>query len=492
MPDVVLPYDFKARKYQNRYFEYYDRGGKRGMWCWHRRAGKDLTAANQECKQAHLRIGAYWHFFPTLEWGRRALWEAYRKDGKRTLETVFPGFSKPSGEGSIVASKDEHQMRVTLKVGSIWRIMGTDKLESVGAGPVHVTFSEFSLCRPTSWDYVRPILRENDGTASFIFTPRGRNHAHKMFELAKTRPGWIADTQTVEHTNLEYESEEDPEKKLNWEGMVEEERASGMEEALIQQEYFCDFSAAMVGSYWGALVNKLDQIGAIWDFEHNVDGVQVCFDLGISDSTSMWAFRENGHGGLDFLAYYEYSGKPVAHAVNKLVEWAAQLGFKYLKFWLPHDARSRNVGDGMTTLAQFIKHCKTVGWTESMCSISPEESIQDGIEAARWVLQQPTRIHTRCEEFDGVELLRQYHRHYDEEKRVFAEAPEHDWTSHGADAFRYAALVAKMALRIGIKARQAKGPKLPLARPLDKSITMNQLWAAHDRKKKHQQKRRIR
>lgn len=489
--DVEIPYQFDPRPYQQRYFDFYDRGGKRGMWNWHRRAGKDLTAANQECKQAHQRIGAYWHFFPTLEQGRRAIWDAYRKDGKRTLETVFPGFTDPKTRGSIVASKNEQQMKIRLKVGSLWQVMGTDKLESVGAGPVHVTFSEFSLCRPTAWDYVRPMLRENGGTASFILTPRGRNHAHKMFELAKKRAGWATDTQTVADTDLQYESEEDSEKKLDWRGMVAEEAASGMESALIKQEYFCDFSAAMVGSYWGEQINQLDELGAIWDFEHPKDGVMVIFDLGISDSTAMWAVRENGHGGLDLINYYEYNGKPISHAVNKLVEWSAQLGFKYIKFWLPHDARARSIGDGLTTLSQFIKHCKTVGWDADMVSVTPDESIQDGIEAARWLLQQPTRIHTRCEKHDGVELLRQYHRHYDEDKRVFAEAPEHDWTSHGADALRYAAIISKQIMRLGEKSRREKLPPLPVSRPLDKSVTMNELVRQHEAKMKRRGRARI-
>lgn len=489
--DVEIPHDFTPRSYQQKYFRYYDQGGKRGMWCWHRRAGKDLTAANQECKQAHQRLGPYWHFFPTLAQGRRALWEAFRKDGKRSLETVFPGFTDPRMPGSIVASKNESEMKLELKVGSIWRIMGTDKLESVGAGPVHVTFSEFSLCRPSAWDFVRPMLRENGGSASFIFTPRGRNHAHKMFALAKSRPGWMADTQKVTDTNLMYESEADPETKLDWRGMVEEERGSGMEEALIKQEYFCDFSAAMVGSYWGEQINALDELGAIWDFDHPIDGIQVCFDLGISDSTAMWAFRDNGQGGLDFIEYYEYAGKPVSHAVNKLVEWATQHRFRYLKFWLPHDGRQRNPGDGTSTLHQFAKHCKALGWGPEMIGISPQESIQDGIEAARWVLLQPTRFHTRVEKYDGVELLRQYSRHYDEEKRVFAEVPNHDWTSHGADAFRYSALVAKQAMRLGAKSREKVEPK-SLLRPLDRGFTMEQIAKMHDAKMRRRSKVGIR
>ena len=30
------------------------------------------------------RVGMYWHVFPTFEQGRKAIWEGFRKDGKRT------------------------------------------------------------------------------------------------------------------------------------------------------------------------------------------------------------------------------------------------------------------------------------------------------------------------------------------------------------------------------------------------------------------------
>jgi hypothetical protein len=44
----------------------------------------------------------------------------------------------------------------------------------------------------------------------------------------------------------------------------------------------------------------------------------------------------------------------------------------------------------------------------------------------------------KCQE--GIECLRQYQREYDEDKKVFRDKPRHDWTSHGADAFRMLAI----------------------------------------------------
>jgi hypothetical protein len=40
-----------------------------------------------------------------------------------------------------------------------------------------------------------------------------------------------------------------------------------------------------------------------------------------------------------------------------------------------------------------------------------------------------------------VDALKQYQREYDEDKKAFRDKPRHDWTSHYADAARYACLV---------------------------------------------------
>jgi hypothetical protein len=44
------------------------------------------------------------------------------------------------------------------------------------------------------------MLEENGGWATFITTPRGRNHAHAMYAYAAQTPGWFAERLTVEDT----------------------------------------------------------------------------------------------------------------------------------------------------------------------------------------------------------------------------------------------------------------------------------------------------
>jgi len=64
--------------------------------------------------------------------------------------------------------------------------------------------------------------------------------------------------------------------------------------------------------------------------------------------------------------------------------------------------------------------------------------IQDGIEAARalfprcWFDQEKCRL--------GIDALASYHKEYDEINQVYKQRPVHDWSSHGADAFRYFAV----------------------------------------------------
>ena len=86
--------------------------------------------------------------------------------------------------------------------------------------------------------------------------------------------------------------------------------------------------------------------------------------------------------------------------------------------------------------------------------IAPSLKLQHGIDAVRMVLPH-CHIDTKaCE--DGIEALRHYKRRYDEVSKAYSDRPLHDWSSHGADAFRYAALVAKMRLKSPIPDENAQ------------------------------------
>jgi phage terminase large subunit len=451
---IVIPNRFKARPYQRRFMRHFDKGGKRAMWVLHRRGGKDLTALHQTCKMMHERKAGYWHIFPTAEQGRKALWEGFTKDGERIMEQVFPSPIRKSPRAFLPNS----EMVVELKCGSIWRLMGSDKMEVVGAGPAGVVFSEFALSKPKTWDLVRPMLRENDGWAAFITTPRGRNHAFALYEVAKKDPSWFCELQTLYDTRAY-----DPD------ATIAEERASGMPEALIRQEYLCDWSAALVGSVFGDLVELLEKNGRIADFDHEKDGIFTSWDLGFTDATAIWFWRV-ALGGVDVVDYYEAHGQPLSHYFDVLESKRKEFGYQYVKHWLPHDAAARTLATGTSIEDQFVR------WAgRSSVQLGPSLSLLDGIQAARWLLQRNVRIHARCEE--GVNALRLYRYGYDEDTKAFSKKPLHDWTSHGADSWRYLAIVAKHTEEM---MRKEEPPKAqPYARTLNGGFTLEEVWEAN-------------
>lgn len=416
---IVIPHDFTPREYQRRYMAYFDAGGKRACWVVHRRGGKDLTALHETAKQMLRRPGVYWHVFPTQTQGRKAIWEGFRRDGKRIMENAFPRAIRKSPRDFLPNAETV----VELVNGSVWRLMGSDSMEVVGAGPVGVVFSEYSLAKPRTWDLVRPMLRENDGWASFIFTPRGKNHGWKLLQMAKANPSWFCEIQTLYDTRAY-----DPE------ATMAEERAEGMPEDLIRQEYLCDFSAANIGAVFGDLVEALEARGGVAEFAHDRDAVQTSWDLGLSDATGIW-FWTLGPRGIDVIDHYENTGKPLSHYFDEL----ERRGYRYRKHWLPHDARARTLATGTSVQEQFEQR-----YGRGFVEIGPALSLADGLQAGRWLLQQETlRIHARCG--NGLDALKAYRYEWNDDTKTFSRKPLHDWSSHTADAWRYLAVVAKHA-----------------------------------------------
>lgn len=451
MAALVLPHSFDARDYQRPFMRHFvgtkanphDGSGKRAAWVVHRRGGKDLTGMNMLDICAHRRKGAYWHTFPTFEQGRKAIWEGFTKDGLRIIDSVFPA--------EQIKSRDNQQMKIELKCGSIYRLIGTDKIEIVGAGPVGVLHSEYSIAKPSAADMIAPMLRENNGWEAYVYTPRGNNHGKKRFDsfakqAAAGNPDYFAEILTLEQTRAY-----DPE------ATMAAERANGRPEALIRQEYLCDWTAALVGSVFGGLMPD------VCEFEHPADGVYTSWDLGVSDATAIWFWRV-GDGRIEFIDFLEAGGKPFSYFADAIDERP----YSYRLHWLPHDARARTFVSGGT-----VQEAAIARW-QGKVGIVPSLSLADGIQAGRWLLGQRPRFHTRCAE--GVEALRAYHYEWDEDRKVLANTPMHDWSSHPADAYRYAAIVAKQAIRL------AK-PKLPPAAPIIPSLAeayrLDELWEAN-------------
>ena len=196
MATIQLPASgWVERSYQRPLWSYLQSGGKRAIEIAHRRWGKDDLILHHTAIAAHERVASYWHCLPEYAQARKAIWTAINPHtGRRRIDEAFPP--------ELRETTNEQEMFIRFKVGSTWQVVGSDRYNSlVGAGVAGVAFSEWALANPSAWAYIRPMIEENGGWAAFITTPRGRNHAKAMYDMALRSPGWFAEISTVDDTH---------------------------------------------------------------------------------------------------------------------------------------------------------------------------------------------------------------------------------------------------------------------------------------------------
>jgi len=435
---VVLPHKFVPRTYQTPLFSCLDSGYKRGAVIWHRRAGKDLTFMNILTKECFKKVGTYFYILPFYKQARIIIWEGITSNG-----TAFIDFIPEV----LIAHKDNQQMVIKLINGSIIRFLGSDNIDSiVGTNPVGVIFSEYSLHRPQAWQYLRPILVENKGWALFNFTPRGINHAYNLYTAACSDSGWFTEKLTIEDT------------KRHGGGAVvssrdiEMERASGMPEALIQQEYFCSFTAGVVGSYYATLIDRLYSQKRITSVPHEPAlPVYTAWDLGIADSTAIWFFQIWGRE-VRCIRYYENEGEAMPHYINYCKTLRDEEDYNFAEHFGPHDIEVRELSSGRSRR----EIAADLGF---YFSVVPKLSIADGVEAVRSVLPVCMFDDVKCKV--GVDALMNYQKRYNEKQQSYSDTPLKNWACHGADAYRYLAVTVNFLFESSVtrtpRVRRAMG-----------------------------------
>jgi len=169
--------------------------------------------------------------------------------------------------------------------------------------------------------------------------------------------------------------------------------------------------------------------------------VHVFADLGRGDATAFWFVQIVG---LQYriVGYYENRGLVWDHYLAHLEQQRQERGWFYGTIWLPHDADNHTLGARRTIKEQTLD----AGYR---ARIVPKIGLADGINAARsifplcWFSEEHTARGRQC--------LAQYHYEVADDGTP-SKLPEHDWSSHGADAFRYCGV----ALR-----EEAPKPKKP-------------------------------
>lgn len=417
MARIQLPANWIARPYQVPFWRAMMNKVnplRRAAVVWPRRAGKDRTALAVTSVKMAEKPAAYWHMLPTNVQARKVIWDAVdRQTGLPLVDRVFPK--------ELVKAKNEAEMGIELKNGSKWYAVGSDNYNRlVGSDPFGVVFSEYSLADPGAWNYIRPILAENGGWAMFLYTPRGRNHGYTMYNMACSNPDWFCELLSTEQTR--HISLED----------IEVERRAGMSEELIQQEFYCSFTAGAAGSYYGKEMEEMRKEKRICEVPYDPNyAVELWFDLGYNDATAVWVMQPKGMQ-LCAVRYAEFQGMGIPRIAREVRQW----GYRLDLLRLPHDGDVHDQTSGRT---------RTETWEDEFkapSEVSPrprnKDQLAEQINAVRRLLPSVWMDGKLCEQ--GAYALESYHRVYDEKLMRTRDEPRHDWASHGADAMRTGAV----------------------------------------------------
>lgn len=419
--EINLPHNWKPRDDQMSLWNYLENGGLRAVEVAHRQWGKDTVGMHFTCCAAHERIGNYWHMLPNGNQCRSSIWTAINPDtGILRIDEAFPL--------ELRESTNTTEMRINFKCGSTYQLVGSDNFNKrVGAMPIGIMLSEWALANPMAWAYLGPILEKNGGWALFISTSRGRNHLQTLYEFAKREPGWFAELTKADKTNVFKETQLESIQR-GYHAQFGDE----MGEALFQQEYYCSFEGAVLGSYYGKQMSLARGEGRICKVPYQPSSeVYTYWDIGVDDSTSIWFVQHIGksHHVID---YYENTGRGMDHYATVMKDKK----YNYALNVMPHDANSREMTDG-----ELAKSPKTLA---ENCGISPikvvpraknmDVVVKVHIPAVRNLLSSCWFDEEKCGV--GIAGLENYHAKYDETTKVLTGAPNHNWASHPSDAMR--------------------------------------------------------
>lgn len=383
---------------------------------FHRRFGKSVFAINEMIDRALRNTKSYpvyGYFAPTFSLVEEIAWvyfQEYCKD--------IPGVKFNQQKLRITIDRPEYGDFITIQLKS------TDKPDSViGKYYDGAVLDEYQSMDPDVFNKLFPTLSDRQGWLIIIGTARGTNDLYRKHELAKKNPGeWFTMVLKASETKIIPESE------------LALARAAMLPEQY-EQEYESSFSSALVGSYYGSILEEMTRNKQIRRVLHDPAlDVDTSWDLGMDDSMTIWFVQQLG-SEKRIIDYYEFNGKGLDHYIN----FMNKKPYVYRYYIMPHDIEVRELGTGKSRKEVLI----SFGIKEHQIIVVPKMDPRDRINAARLAL--PTFYINDTGWTDergklngcaqGLDALRNYARSYDQKTQKFSDKPDHNWASHGADSF---------------------------------------------------------
>lgn len=390
---IVIPYQPRQD-----FLPFHNRVQRWALIVAHRRAGKTVACINDQIKRAITegkKSGQYAYIAPFREQAKSVAW-GYLQE-----------FAHP-----LMQKANQSELWVELMNESRIRLYGADNADALrGQYFDGVVLDEFGDWKPEIWGkIIRPALADRKGWAVFIGTPKGHNEFYRMREQARNSEEWFHWELRASETGIIDPDELKDAKKL----LTEDQYA---------QEFECSFDAAIQGAIFAKYIRG-EQVARV-QYDPKLL-VYTSWDLGVGDSTAIWFWQVYGTE-IRAIDYYEASGEGLSHYAGVL----NQKGYAYGKHYAPHDIQVRELGSGNSRLE--IARGLGINF-----EVVKQHKLEDGINALRLMLPMVWFDATKCAA--GIEALRYYHWRANDRLGGFSTTPEHDWSSHCADAARYFAM----------------------------------------------------
>lgn len=189
------------------------------------------------------------------------------------------------------------------------------------------------------------------------------------------------------------------------------------------------YATAFEGAYFAKHLVKAKIEGRIRDFlpRDPLMTLHAFCDIGgagaKADAFTIWIVQFV-NGAAHVLDYYESVGQTLDFHVN----WMRSRGYEDAKVWLPHDGTNTNNVTGK----RYADH-----WQDAHFKVEviPNQGAGAAMQRVEAVRREMHRIIFHGPNTQGGrEALGFYHERKDTNRNIGL-GPEHDWSSHGADAF---------------------------------------------------------
>lgn len=439
MPVICIPY--KPRNWARPFHASYRRWSALVM---HRRAGKTTGVLNHHQRAAlddgweagrlkalesaftsdevkelleHRRYG---HILPSLVQAKTVAWDPLKR-----IAAVVPG-----------ARPNESELSIRYPNGNVVRLFGADNPDAFRGQPFSgVSYDEYSQQPPNlHGEVVSKALADHVGYAIWAGTIKGKNHLFRTYQAAKGHADWFALWQDVDVTLQTEEGATITAIRRSMADDLEQIRQGLMTQAEFDQEWYLSPTAAIKGAYYGKELAAAVREGRIRAVPYDPAlKVHDVWDLGKGTKMAVGMFQRFGRSVqmIDYVQGKESDGIP------QVIKMLQEKPYIWGKHFAPHDVRSTDIGTGKTRL----ETAKALGWS---FEIVPELTIDDGISAGRLMFPRLWIDEERCQAF--IDAIGQYRQEWDDKKGIFRDIPLHDWASHPADMYRYAAVVEEQMI----------------------------------------------